>query len=222
MLLNSSWRLWPAKNAPGWWPCTLFVKKRDCQVLERRKDTLTPNWAFLPDVIRRPKQEMKRKWLCHYVIWCDVMPYIHIALKSRLPCHLQSSGIPPALPVRCFKECCLGVFEPGQSCWMNGQRRWDWGLVGCKTASTFYQQEITSLSDWSFLMRYVRHCASRPALCSVPNEWPLLLPSQKPGLHPWHLPFTDRSEISHRASLPKAQCSFDFSILPVCFLAQIL
>lgn len=51
-------------------------------MLERRKDILTPNWAFLPDVIRRPKKELKRKLLSHYVIQCDVMPYPYSIEKS--------------------------------------------------------------------------------------------------------------------------------------------
>lgn len=43
---------------------------------------LTPNGAFLPDVIRRPKKELKRKLLSHYVIQCDVRPYPYSMEKS--------------------------------------------------------------------------------------------------------------------------------------------
>lgn len=43
---------------------------------------LAPNRAFLPDVIRRPKEELKRKLLSHYVTHCDVRPYPYSMGKS--------------------------------------------------------------------------------------------------------------------------------------------
>lgn len=43
---------------------------------------LTPNGAFLPDVIKKPKKELKRKLLSHYVIQCDVRPCPYSMEKS--------------------------------------------------------------------------------------------------------------------------------------------
>lgn len=43
---------------------------------------LTPNRAFLSVVIGRPKKELKRKLLSHYVIQCDVRLYPYSMEKS--------------------------------------------------------------------------------------------------------------------------------------------
>lgn len=51
-------------------------------MLERCKDILTPNWAFLPDVIKKPKKELKRKLLSHSLIQCDGLPYPYSIEKS--------------------------------------------------------------------------------------------------------------------------------------------
>lgn len=215
MLLNSSWRLWPAKNALGLWPCSLFVKKRDYQVLERRKDILTPNWAFLPDVIRRPKKELKRKLLSHCVIRCDVMPY-PCSIEKSFSTPLAITGYPPGLPARHFREHCLGVFEFGQNYWMNDQRWWTWGLVGyhggweAKQSAHFNNRKLPLclIGTFWWAMKGIRlFCFSpyfrpvAPPLCHTPvlpgwclrslsSDWPLPLPSQGPDLQPRYPLFT--------------------------------
>lgn len=221
MLLNSSWRRWPVKNALGLWPCSLFVKKRDYQVLERRKDILTPNWAFLPDVIRRPKKELKRKLLSHCVIRCDVMSY-PCSIEKSFSTPLAITGYPPGLSARHFREHRLGVFELGQNYWMNDQRWWTWGLVGyqggweakqwahfdnrklplCLIGTFWWALKgislgcfVSLLTSGQLLLLCITHCP--PRLVSTQSFQWLTSPSAQPGTWPPTSISTIHSSPSH-------------------------